>query len=174
MTLSRPRLVLLPGESPLDASLVESLRSMFDVIEMPDAAAAQRIASEEPGTLVLGPGDQFRVEHPRSPQAAVSILQYIGEGVGLVDASGSIAWMNSRLQEYEEPVRQHFAQLCHQAIQVLNESHESAIPVGRRRSKKFSFRSGRQRRARRSLQGDLQRNLPREKNAGRSRYHAAL
>ncbi|MCZ6851016.1 MAG: response regulator [Planctomycetota bacterium] len=142
MTLSRPRLVLLPGESPMDASLVESLRSMFDVIELPNAAAAQRIASEEPGTLVLAPGDQLHVGQPRSPQAAVSILQYIGEGVGLVDASGSIAWMNSRLQEYEEPVRQHFAQLCRQAIQVLNESHDSAIPVGRRRSKKFSFRSG--------------------------------
>ncbi len=46
MTLSRPRLVLLPGDSPLEASLIESLRAAFEVIETDDAASAERLVME--------------------------------------------------------------------------------------------------------------------------------
>ena len=55
MTDTRPRLLILPGASPTDPGLVESLRPSFEVIEVEDAAAAARMARDDPHALVLLP-----------------------------------------------------------------------------------------------------------------------
>ena len=92
MTLSRPRLVLLPGEAPIDASLIEPLQEAFEIIQLDDPGQLQQVLGYEAG-----------------PQAASVILQHIGEGVAVVAADGSIAWRNNRLDEYDEDVRRQFA-----------------------------------------------------------------
>ena len=38
MTLSRPRLFLMPGRVPLGTSLIESLEETFEIVRLQDAA----------------------------------------------------------------------------------------------------------------------------------------
>ncbi len=54
MTATRPRLVVLHG-APLVPSQLELLKSIFDVVEADDEAAARRLGGDRAGTLVLGP-----------------------------------------------------------------------------------------------------------------------
>ncbi len=58
----------------------------------------------------------------------------------MVDASGTITWMNTRLGEYDEQVRERFADLCLGTIELFNDAGEPAVPLERRGSRKFSFR----------------------------------
>ena len=124
MTLSRPRLILLPGEAPVDASLIEQLREAFEIIEIDDA-----------GQLHQFFGD------PAGAEAASVVLEHIGEGVAVVDATGAVTWQNNRLNEYEQDVREQFAELCREALQLFNAAGDPASRA-RRASRKFSFRCG--------------------------------
>ncbi len=135
MTLTRPRLLLLPGEAPLDASLVESLRGAFDVVLVPDAATAARLSREDPTALVMAPSLILpKLVSRVAPDATSAILQHLGEGVGVVDASGSYTWTNDRLREYPEQVRRRFAELCRDAVAGFNRGGERTL--------KFSFAAG--------------------------------
>lgn len=143
MTPTRPRLLLVPGDSLGESSLLESLRPMFDVVEIEDAAAAARLAEEDPGSLILLPTEKIcQYLQSTPPQEAAAILQFIGEGVGVVDDAGSFTWMNSRLGEFPQELRQRFSDLCRKALGLLNSTGEPVVPLGRHRSRKFSFHCG--------------------------------
>ncbi len=124
MTLSRPRLVLLPGEAPVDASLIEPLREAFEIIQLEDTAQLQQFLGDAAGA-----------------ETASVVLQQIGEGVAVVDAQGEVTWQNNRLNEYDQDVREQFAELCREALQLFNASGNPATRA-RRASRKFSFRCG--------------------------------
>jgi CheY-like chemotaxis protein len=143
MMLTRPRLLLLPGERPLDPNLIEALRAAFEVSEVESGAAADRLAGEDPTTLVLLPTEMIQEYVGRMPpESAAPILQHIGEGVGVVDAEGTITWASARLGDYSEQVRARFAELCRQAVALLNQDEDLALPIAQRHCRKFSFASG--------------------------------
>lgn len=125
MTLSRPRLVLLPGDAPIDTSLLETLKDSFEIIRVEDAGQLQQVL----GDAATG------------AEAASAVLQHIGEGVAVVDADGVITWQNNRLDDYEQDVRHQFADLCGEALDLFNEDGGPEKPH-RRSSRKFSFRCG--------------------------------
>ena len=142
MTLSRPRLFLMPGDVSLDASLIESLEATFEIIRLQDTAALQQVLRDEPGALVVAGHDRLReLASQGPPGAAALVLQHIGEGVAAVDAAGTVVWQNDRLGEYDSEVRQQFAELCHEALSLFN-SNDGPRPRGRHSSRKFSFRCG--------------------------------
>ena len=124
MTLSRPRLVLLPGDAPVDESLIEPLREAFEIIQLDDDAQLQQFLGDAAGA-----------------EAASIVLQHIGEGVAVVDAQGEVTWQNNRLNEYDQDVRRQFAELCREALQLFNASGD-AESRARRVSRKFSFQCG--------------------------------
>ncbi|MHC4765292.1 MAG: response regulator [Planctomycetota bacterium] len=143
MTLSRPRLVLLPGETPLEASLLDWLRTAFDVVQIDDPAALNELAGDDSAALVVcAPRMLQGLRQALPPESAVNVLQHIGEGVGVVDAAGVVTWANARLRDYDEPTRQQFAELCGRALELLNDPEPLDAPVEQRTSRKFSFRSG--------------------------------
>ncbi len=140
MTLTRPRLVLLPGEAPEGAGLVESLRGEFEVVRVPDAGALKRLIDQDPGAMILCTAQLLRqMAQSPWPETAASLLQRLGEGVGLVDAAGSLTWQNVRLAAYELQVRQRFADLGRQAIEQFNQEPQPHAPLDRRPSRRFSF-----------------------------------
>ena len=140
MMLTRPRLLLLPGDQPLDPSLIESLKTAFDVSELDSGAVAERLAGEDPTTLVLLPTEKIMATLGRLPlEAAAPVLQYVGEGVGVVDADARVTWANARLNGYPEAVRTRFAELCRQAIGMLNRGDDATSPIEQRACRKFSF-----------------------------------
>ncbi|MHC4447287.1 MAG: response regulator [Planctomycetota bacterium] len=152
MTATRPRLLVVDGASPLAPGQLEALKSVFEVVHVEDAGTAARMAEEEPRALVLGPlagprpappagGPAAKSQEPL-PAMALAALRHIGEGVGVVDASGALAWANARLTAYPAKIRKRFVELCVQALTLFNQPDEAAGPVDRRHSKKFNFESG--------------------------------
>ncbi len=142
MTLSRPRLILMSGDVPLDASQIESLQGAFEIIRLEDAATLEQVLRDEPGALVVADHDRLRELVGQGPPSAASlVLQHIGEGVAAVNASGTVVWQNDRLGEYDGQVRQQFADLCHEALELFN-AEDGPGPEGHRTSRKFSFRCG--------------------------------
>ncbi len=140
MTLSRPRLVLLPGDSPVEPSLIDWLKTQFEIVEVEDTADLARAAAESPGSLIVcSPDGLDRLRQGLPGEGASTVLQHIGEGVGVVDAAGAITWQNTRLAEYSENIRQRFAELGRQAVQIFNRESTVADASGRSSSRKFSF-----------------------------------
>ena len=67
MTLSRPRLVLMPGDAPIEASLLERLEEAFEIIRLDDPGQLERVLAEL---------------SPRAPaDIAALALQHIGISV---------------------------------------------------------------------------------------------
>ncbi|MHC4429238.1 MAG: response regulator [Planctomycetota bacterium] len=127
----------------MDPNLIEALRAAFEVSEVESGAAADRLAGEDPTTLVLLPTEMIQEYVGRMPpESAAPILQHIGEGVGVVDAEGTITWASARLGDYSEQVRARFAELCRQAVALLNQDEDLALPIAQRHCRKFSFASG--------------------------------
>jgi hypothetical protein len=143
MTPSRPQLVLLPGESPLDESLIDWLKTTFDVVQIDDETALDGLAAKDSEALVVCTPRLLRgLPHTLPPQSAMNVLQHIGEGVAVVNGDGTVTWSNARLKEYADDTREHFADRCRRALDELNDPAALDLPINQRTSKKFSFRSG--------------------------------
>jgi CheY-like chemotaxis protein len=150
-TAIRPRLVILKGSVPLDPSQVQSLKSAFDVVEVHSPQAARKMLDGSIGGVVIcAPGEYLTIEGEPLPTAASSILERVGEGIGVVDSNGALLWTDARFKVHDEHVRNEFVRLCKQAIELFNakptvqqESDEAAASA-RRQSKRFGFASGQQ------------------------------
>src|SRR5262245_66679194 len=93
MTSIRPRLVILKGTVPIEPSQLQALKSVFEVIEVHSAATAKKMLDGSVGGMVIcAPGDWLTVSGEPLPTAAGTILERIGEGIGVVDASGALLW----------------------------------------------------------------------------------
>jgi CheY-like chemotaxis protein/GAF domain-containing protein len=141
MSPPRPRLVVPAGVLPTAEDQVDLLKRVFDVVEAPDAAEARRLAAGDQQALVILSAQQA-AESPVEglPSAQVrSILEQIGEGVGVVDADGAFIWANARLREIDELTRQRFLVACRQALAHFNQAGRSAVPLSQRPGRKFTF-----------------------------------
>jgi hypothetical protein len=97
----------LPGESQPEASLLDRLKTTFDVVRIDDVAGlGELVADDSSALLVCSPRllEDLRAAMPTEP--AVNVLQHIGEGVGMVDADGTVTWANAQLQGYDDQTRQ--------------------------------------------------------------------
>ena len=114
----------MPGDAPIEASLLGPLRETCEIIRLDDPGQLERVLAE------LSP-------HAPADTAALA-LQHIGEGAAVVDSAGTVSWCNDRLGEYDEEVRRKFAELCLEAMDLFN-AEGSSPPATRRASRKFSF-----------------------------------
>jgi CheY-like chemotaxis protein/GAF domain-containing protein len=143
MITTRPRVLLVRGSVPLETDQARVLRAAFDLVQVDDAATAQAMARQHPGTLVIGsPADLIGPEPSLAPADAATILRHVAEGIGVVDARGAILWMNSRLRAYPEPARQQFSDLCRAAIERFNADEHGDAPFDERASSRCEFTIG--------------------------------
>lgn len=139
LTSTRPRLVILKGSVPLEAAQIQALKSVFDVVEVHSAAAAKKMLDGSVGGVVIcAPGDHLTVGGEPLPTAAASILERVGDGVGVVDAAGTLLWTDARFKVHDEHARNEFIRLCREALDQFNAPAEDAAP-DRRHSKHFTF-----------------------------------
>ena len=140
MTSSRPRLVILKGTNttvPLEASQIQTLKSVFDVIEVHSPEAAKKmIDGDASGMVICTPGEYLEIGGARLTGAAV--LERIGDGIGMVDSDGALLWTDARFKVHDEHVRSEFVRACRNALEQFN------APAGtpnRRYVKRFDFTS---------------------------------
>jgi CheY-like chemotaxis protein/PAS domain-containing protein len=147
MSAERPRLLVPAGTLAASERQVDTLRSAFDVVEVESADEAARMAADGGGGLVLLPAAAgtpgLTVDGDGLPAVGLrSILEDIGEGVGVVDASGRLTWANTRLREYGDTTRQRFAGTCVHAMEQFNQAGGATMPVSGRPGRRFSFPVG--------------------------------
>ncbi|MHC5022986.1 MAG: response regulator [Planctomycetota bacterium] len=139
MTSARPRLVVLKGTLTSDERRIDALTSAFEVVEVENLAAAlTALAESGPDGLLLPSGEGGM----GAAIATSSVLQHIGEGVGVVASDGRVLWSNDRLSGTDEQTRRHFLDLCREAIGLFNEAGVAEMPFERQLSRKFLFESG--------------------------------
>lgn len=142
MTTSRPRLVILKGAVPLDSGQMQALRAAFDVVEVHSPAAAKKMLDGSVGGMVIcAPGEYLTIGGEALPTAATTILERIGEGIGVVDSTGAVLWTDARLKMHDDQTRTEFVRLCRQALAEFNQPADRDAP-DRRVSKRMSFASG--------------------------------
>lgn len=143
MTSARPRLVILKGAVPLDPTQIETLKSAFEVIEVHSVEAARRILDGSVGGVVIcAPGEYLNIEGETLPTSASTILERIGEGIGVVDANGSLLWTDARFKVYDEQIRSEFIRICQQAVNLFNTPPTEKTAPTQRQSKRFTFTAG--------------------------------
>ncbi len=116
MTSTRTRLIVLKGSGAPDRELADALRQSFDIIEVADIDDARRAfeSDREIPTLCLV-SQAGALSRATVPRGTLSILQHIGEGVGLVEPEGELIWASAKLKRQPEEVRRQFTDLCHEA-----------------------------------------------------------
>ncbi len=145
MTSTRPRLVVVKGTVPLDTKQLHALKQVFDVYEVHSAAAARKMLDGSVGGVVVcAPGENIVIEGQALPTAANTILERIGEGVGVVDASGCLLWTDARFKVCDEHVRSEFVRLCREAIALFNSPTNGEAAHANRHSRRYTFAGGEQ------------------------------
>jgi CheY-like chemotaxis protein/PAS domain-containing protein len=142
--LTRPRLVLLRGGSPPGPDQLNNLQSAFDVVEVENLEAAIRLLREETAEsyLLCRGGEALSRCLTTSTLDATAILQSIGEGVAVVDAQGRITWCNPRFDRYGRQVRERFAELCHEVIDLFNQPSDAGESEQQSRYERLCFSTG--------------------------------
>jgi CheY-like chemotaxis protein len=140
MSPSRPRLVVPAGALPTEKEQVESLKSAFDVIEVGTLAEAQRLAATGAGGIaLLAPEDGPGSIEGLAAGGVMTVLEFIGEGVGVINDAGELTWANTRLQTYGEETRRRFVDTCLDALEHFNQSGAGSVPLTERPGRKFTF-----------------------------------
>lgn len=122
----------------LDAAALSALCVGFDVIEAPDLASGLRLAAEAPGSFIVGPAGRL-AGSVGELQRVGSVVESIGQGVGLVHKSGEVLWMNTALAGRDPETLRRFADACTDSIRSFNvRSQRDGHPPVRR----VAFRSG--------------------------------
>ena len=139
---------------PSSEAFAEALRSIFEVIEVASVAQARERASVDDGSgvpeVVLLPASSVADADPESTEAGspirgipagrlLSTLEHIGEGVGVVDADGTLTWANARLRSHDAPTQQKFIETCREALDHFDQQGEAAVPLYARPSRRFTF-----------------------------------
>ncbi|MDZ4829140.1 MAG: response regulator [Phycisphaerae bacterium] len=124
MSAERPRIILAPGTA-LDPALRERLAAEYELVD---------------ASTVAGRSAALRTISPPLPDAtAAAVLDALGEGVGIVEAGGEIAWMNHELAVQSPDVLRKFVDTC---TEVLNSARSGAVSLDGGTSERRTFRVG--------------------------------
>ncbi|MCP3903156.1 MAG: response regulator [Planctomycetes bacterium] len=137
MSSKLPRLVVPAGLLPALADRLDSLKSAFEVVEVESAEAAHRAAGGKDVVLLAAGGGIGGEDVPAG--GSLSILEHIGQGVGIVGGNGRLAWANRRLRDYDEATQKQFVRTCGDALDQFNQSGEAAVPLIQRPGRRFTF-----------------------------------
>lgn len=130
MPEARPRIILPPGVA-IDPALMQRLAVDFDVIDANSAIG--RAQSRQ--WLRAEPLDG----HALTESTASAVLEALGEGVGIVDASGDVAWMNLELAAQSAEILRRFVDTC---TDLLRSAASGLVPLRAGDVQRRTFRIG--------------------------------
>jgi len=129
------RLLVLHGRSLEHSSLLPFLREQFEVVETQDLdEALEAMRSDAVDAVLAETADFLPLERGVARQRAATVLDTLGDGVGIVGGRGELVWANRRLRELSEGVREQFRRLCLRAYEDLATNPPPAGGNGRRYS----------------------------------------
>jgi len=141
----RPRILVLTGKIAGNHPVAASLSEFFEVDvfdSMNEAMAALRDRTYH--AVFADAGDFLPLERALVGQQASLVLNTIGEGVCVIDASGACRWSNNQMRRFVPQVFEKAKGICRQAQSIFAAQTRTApLRDGRPTlaSKKFTFQS---------------------------------
>jgi CheY-like chemotaxis protein len=157
------RLLVLSGSDSRDGSLVELLKSQYEVVTAHSMEQAlEELRGGNIHAVISASGDFLPLERALASQQSGLILDTIGEGICITDNTGQILWSNRRIKQWSPAVRERIQKVCLDAwsmfttqmtppanvvggkggvegIMVGGAAGEMPRPLSASRSRKFSF-----------------------------------
>lgn len=112
----RPRVLVLGGKATVEHPVAELLSQHFsvEVFDRMDQAMAS-LRRENYDAVFADMGDFLPLERGLAAQQSMLVLNTIGEGVCVVDATGACVWSNNRMRSFSPEVFEKVKQICFQA-----------------------------------------------------------
>jgi CheY-like chemotaxis protein/GAF domain-containing protein len=128
MADDRPRLIIPPG-STLEPAARARLAAEFELV---DASTAEGRAALR--SIVASP-----IPEANAGGLVTGLLEALGEGLGIVEETGEITWLNEELGAQSPEVLRRFADSC---AELLRSAEKGLIELGPRTSERLCFRVG--------------------------------
>lgn len=143
LEVTRPKILVLTGQSTASGEIVDSLRQHCDVVEttgIDDAIEALR--HDHFSSIFSDSADFLPLERALVSQQATLVLNTIGEGVCIVDSEGRCNWMNKKMAAWPAPVHEKIRRTCQGSFELFSRqvSPQTAdTPASFNRSKRYAF-----------------------------------
>ncbi len=141
MSGERPRVLVFGGKVLGDHPIAHLLGDHFDVdVVRSSEEAIEALKSKPYHGVFADVGDFLPLERAIVSEKASVVLNTIGEGVCIVDATGRCNWSNKKMTTYPGEVFEQVRRICGQALQLFgsNQTSQNGGAI-RSTSKKFTF-----------------------------------
>ncbi len=128
--------MILAGQTAANASAVDSIRKLCEVVEIASIdQAIEALRNAHFDAVFSDSADFLPLERALVSQQANLILNTIGEGVCIVDGEGRCNWMNKKMQAWPARVHEKIRRTCQEAFELFS---KQVSPVTSESSTYFS------------------------------------
>ncbi|MBC8106407.1 MAG: PAS domain-containing protein, partial [Anaerolineae bacterium] len=118
---TRSKVLVLAGQSTVNAAIVDSLRQTCDIVETCSIdGAIEALRNDHFAAIFSDSADFLPLERALVSQQANLILNTIGEGVCIVDGEGRCNWMNKKMQAWPARVHEKIRRTCQEAFELFS------------------------------------------------------
>jgi two-component system, sensor histidine kinase SagS len=126
----RSKILILTGQSQANASLIEALKGLSNVVEAPSIdQAIEALRHDHFDAIFSDSADFLPLERALVSQQANVILNTIGEGVCIVDGEARCNWMNKKMQAWPARVHEKIRRTCQEAFHLFSTQVSPAPPA---------------------------------------------
>ena len=128
---SRSKVLVLAGQSTVNAAVVDALRHISDIVETTTMdQAIEALRNDQFNAVFSDSADFLPLERALISQQANLILNTIGEGVCIVDGEGRCNWMNKKMQAWPARVHEKIRRTCQEAFELFSKQVSPQRPQG--------------------------------------------
>src|SRR6478752_5292857 len=140
---TRSKVLVLAGQSTVNAAIVDTLRQTCDIVETSSIdGAIEALRNDHFAAIFSDSADFLPLERALVSQQANLILNTCGEGVCIVDAEGRCNWMNKKMQAWPGRVHEKIRRACQGSFELFSKQvspQTPDTPATFNRSKRYSL-----------------------------------
>lgn len=123
------KILVLGGQSSVNAPLVELLKPQCDVVEAAGIdEAIEKLRHDHFDAIFSDSADFLPLERALVSQQANLILNTIGEGVCIVDGEARCNWMNKKMQAWPPRIHEKIRRTCQEAFELFSKQVSPHTP----------------------------------------------
>src|SRR3954465_15608035 len=124
----RTKVLVLAGHETVNSTVIDSLRTMSDIVETTTMdQAIEALRNDHFNAVFSDSADFLPLERALVSQQANLILNTIGEGACIVDGEGRCNWMNKKMQAWPARVHEKIRRTCQEAFELFSKQVSPAV-----------------------------------------------
>src|SRR3954465_2249983 len=127
----RTKVLVLAGHETVNSTVIDSLRTMSDIVETTTMdQAIEALRNDHFNAVFSDSADFLPLERALVSQQANLILNTIGEGVCIVDGEGRCNWMKKKMQAWPARGHEKIRRTCQEAFELFSKQVSPQQPQG--------------------------------------------